>query len=228
MSYLQQFRSGNVVMPAALLFHYKDIFASAEDFLVWQFFFYQNTSQYEELAPSAVAEAIGQSLDQVNQAIARLQSAGLLEFKTIELADEIEMIFDALPALEKLDKILAEEKGTQKGKDGQVWSNPTKELVTDFERELGRLLSPFEIEEIQKSLQEDEISPDLIRAALRQAVLNGKQNWRYIQTILKNWRREGITSLAQVEAKNAEFEAKKSPKPMNTDGIQRALNLWKD
>lgn len=96
MNYSQQFRQGNVVIPAALLFHYKELFSSADDFLIWQFFFYQNTSHLESLAPSEVAQATGKTVAQVNQAIENLQESGLLEFKTISIAGEIEMIFDAL------------------------------------------------------------------------------------------------------------------------------------
>lgn len=226
MKYSQQFKSGNVVIPAALLFHYKEIFSSTDDFLVWQFCFYQNTSHFEELTPSVIAEAVGRTVAEVSQSITNLQAAGLLESKTIDLAGEIEVIFDALPALEKLDSLLLSEEKAPETSDSI--SNPAKNLVADFERELGRFLSPFEIEEIQKSLQDDQTSPDLIREALKQAVLNGKTNWRYIQTILKNWRREGITTVAQVEAKNAEFEAQKNPKPQTTRDYSGAMELWKD
>lgn len=226
MTYLQQFESGNVVIPAALLFNFKNIFASTEDFLVWQFFFYQNTSHCADLAPSTISEATGLTVAEVNRSIASLQSVGVLEFKTVEMADGIELIFNALPALDKLDRLLATDSQTDDESLENI-SNPTKTLVTDFERELGRFLSPFEIEELQKSLEE-EASPDLIRAALKQAVLNGKPHWRYIQTILKNWRREGITTLAQVEVKNAEFDAQKHPKAQSLKDYQGAMNLWKD
>ncbi|WP_303973412.1 DnaD domain-containing protein [Streptococcus merionis] len=224
MSYLQQFKSGNVVLPAALLFHLKEVFPSMDDFLVWQFFFYQNTSQLEELAPSTIAEAIGKTVAEVNQSISSLQEAGLLEFKTIELAGEIEMIFDALPALAKLDDILTPKKDQQP----QPKTNDFKSVVGDFERELGRLLSPFEIEDLEKTLQEG-VSVELMRAALKEAVFNGKSNWKYIQAILRNWRREGITTVGQVEAKQAEREANFQPQPAaNLADFRAALDVFKD
>lgn len=225
MSYSKHFKSGNVVLPAALLFHFKDLFHSRDDFLVWQFFFYQNTSQLEELAPSTIAQATGMTVAAVNQAISDLQSAGLLEFKTIELAGEIEMIFDALPALDKLDALLAIDADSA---SAGPFSNPAKELVADFERELGRFLSPFEIEDLEKSLQEN-VSPELIKEALKEAVFNGKANWKYIQAILRNWRREGITTLAQVEARQAEREAQIQPQGSgHLADYQAALGLFKD
>ncbi|MGC6568732.1 DnaD domain-containing protein [Streptococcus sp. VTCC 12886] len=224
MNYSQQFRQGNVVIPAALLFHYKELFSSADDFLIWQFFFYQNTSHLESLAPSEVAQATGKTVARVNQAIENLQEAGLLEFKTISIAGEIEMIFDALPALEKLDMLLEAKQPVEMVRT----ENDLKTLVGDFERELGRFLSPFEIEDLQKTVEDDKTSVDLVRAALKEAVFNNKTNWKYIQAILRNWRREGITTVAQVEAKNIDRDIQNPKNVTVSSDFLDAMNLWKE
>ena len=224
MNYSQQFRQGNVVIPAALLFHHKELFSSADDFLIWQFFFYQNTSHLESLAPSEVAQATGKTVAQVNQAIENLQESGLLEFKTISIAGEIEMIFDALPALEKLDVLLEPKEPVEMVRT----ENDLKTLVGDFERELGRFLSPFEIEDLQKTVEDDKTSVDLVRAALKEAVFNNKTNWKYIQAILRNWRREGITTVAQVEAKNIERDIQNPKNVTVSSDFLDAMNLWKE
>ena len=224
MNYSQQFRQGNVVIPAALLFHYKELFSSADDFLIWQFFFYQNTSHLESLAPSEVAQATGKTVAQVNQGIENLQESGLLEFKTISIAGEIEMIFDALPALEKLDVLLEPKQPVEMVRT----ENDLKTLVGDFERELGRFLSPFEIEDLQKTVEDDKTSVDLVRAALKEAVFNNKTNWKYIQAILRNWRREGITTVAQVEAKNIERDIQNPKNVTVSSDFLDAMNLWKE
>ena len=224
MNYSQQFRQGNVVIPAALLFHYKELFSSADDFLIWQFFFYQNTSHLESLAPSEVAQATGKTVAQVNQAIENLQESGLLEFKTISIAGEIEMIFDALPALEKLDVLLEPKQPVEMVRT----ENDLKTLVGDFERELGRFLSPFEIEDLQKTVEDDKTSVDLVRAALKEAVFNNKTNWKYIQAILRNWRHKGITTVAQVEAKNIERDIQNPKNVTVSSDFLDAMNLWKE
>lgn len=224
MNYSQQFRQGNVVIPAALMFHYKELFSSADDFLIWQFFFYQNTSHLESLAPSEVAQATGKTVAQVNQAIENLQESGLLEFKTISIAGEIEMIFDALPALEKLDVLLEPKQPVEMVRT----ENDLKTLVGDFERELGRFLSPFEIEDLQKTVEDDKTSVDLVRAALKEAVFNNKTNWKYIQAILRNWRREGITTVAQVEAKNIDRDIQNPKNVTVSSDFLDAMNLWKE
>ena len=93
---------------------------------------------------------------------------------------------------------------------------------------MGRLLSPFEIEDLQKTIQDDKTSIDLVRIALREAVFNNKTNWRYIQAILRNWRREGITTPNQVEAKNAEREVQQQKSIQVSQDFKDAMNLWKD
>ena len=224
MTYLDAFKSGNLVLPSALLLNYNQLFSSSDDFLVWQFFYLQNTTALGELSPSQIAEKIGKQVFEVNQAISRLTEKGLLQYRTIELNGEIEVIFDATLALERLDQLF------EKQEPNQVVpaKNDLKDLVETFQQELGRLLSPFEIEDLEKSLKEDRTSVDLIKEALREAVLNGKPNWKYIQAILRNWRYEGIKSVVQVEAKRQEREVTNPQNVQVSADFQNAMDLWKD
>ena len=224
MTYLDAFQSGNLVLPSALLMHYNQLFSSSDDFLVWQFFYLQNTTALGELSPSQIAEKIGKQVLDVNQAISRLTDKGLLQYRTIELNGEIEVIFDATLALERLDQLSQQQDAGRI----QLAQNDLKGLVETFQQELGRLLSPFEIEDLEKSLKEDGTSADLIKEALREAVLNGKPNWKYIQAILRNWRHEGIKSVAQVEAKRSEREASNPQKVQVSSDFKNAMDLWKD
>ena len=224
MTYLDAFKSGNLVLPSALLLHYNQLFSSSEDFLVWQFFYLQNTTALGELSPSQIAEKISKNVTEVNQAISRLTEKGLLQYRTIELNGEIEVIFDATLALERLDQLFEKQAPNQT----QLAPNDLKSLVDTFQQELGRLLSPFEIEDLEKSLKEDGTSADLIKEALREAVLNGKPNWKYIQAILRNWRHEGIKSVAQVEAKRQEREASNPQNVQVSSDFKNAMDLWKD
>lgn len=224
MTYLDAFKSGNLVLPSDLLLNYNQLFSSSDDFLIWQFFYLQNTTALGELSPSQIAEKIGKDVTEVNQAISRLTDKGLLQYRTIELNGEIEVIFDATLALERLDQLF-EKQAPNQVKPAQ---NDLKSLVETFQQELGRLLSPFEIEDLEKSLKEDGTSADLIKEALREAVLNGKPNWKYIQAILRNWRHEGIKSVAQVEAKRQEREATNPQNVQVSSDFKNAMDLWKD
>ncbi|HEL0662914.1 DnaD domain-containing protein [Streptococcus equi subsp. zooepidemicus] len=223
MSFLEHYQSGNLVLPTALLFHYKDIFKSSDDFLVWQFFYLQNTTRLDELVPSQIANALGKSVAEVNKAISSLTSQGLLDMKTIEMAGEIEIIFDASPVLVTLDQLLARD---EKSEHEQQNTNQLKLLVDEFERELGRFLSPMELEDLEKTVHDDQTDLDLVREALREAVFNGKTNWKYIQAILRNWRKEGITSLRQLEEKKRAREDMTASEVTVSDDFLAAMNLW--
>ena len=225
MTYLDVFKSGNLVLPSALLLHFKELFPSSDDFLVWQFFYLQNTTGLEEMSPSQIAERIGKEISDVNQSISNLTERGLLQYRTIELNGEIELLFDASLALERLDDLLG---APTSSSDQLTPQNQLKDLVETFQQELGRLLTPFEIEDLTKTLKEDGASADLIKEALREAVLNGKQNWKYIQAILRNWRHEGIKSVAQIEAKRVEREASNPQLTQVSADFRNAMDLWKD
>ncbi|MGT2721077.1 DnaD domain-containing protein [Streptococcus porcinus] len=226
MSYYDSYKSGNLVYPSALLFHFKDIFSNADDFLVWQFFYLQNTTRTQELAPSQIANALGKSVAEVNKSIANLSNQDLLNMKTIRIADEIETLIDASPVFIKLDQLLAKEQ-TQ-AETLQDDTNQFKKIVEEFERELGRFLSPFELEDLEKTISEDKTDIELVREALKEAVFNGKTNWKYIQAILRNWRKEGITNLYQVEERKREREASSPSNVSVSDDFLSAMNLWSE
>ena len=225
MTYFDAFKSGNLVLPSALLLHSKELFPSSEDFLIWQFFYLQNTTALGDVSPSQIAEIIGKEVADVNQSISNLTENGLLQYRTIELNGEIELIFDASLAFERLDSLLDNQTPDTTAPNPQ---NQLKDLVETFQQELGRLLTPFEIEDLSKTVKEDGVKEDLIKEALREAVLNGKPNWKYIQAILRNWRHEGIQSVAQVEAKRAEREANNPKQVQASADFLDAMNLWQD
>lgn len=224
MTYLSAYKTGNLVLPTELLFHFHEIFDNSDDFLVWQFFYLQNTTSLEEISSVQIAESIGKSVTEVNRSMSNLTEKGLLQYKTIALNGEIEAVFDALPALERLDKIVENHSSVAQA----ISQNVLKDLVETFQQELGRLLTPFEIEDLTKTIQDDKTSPELVTAALREAVFNGKANWKYIQAILRNWRREGITTVAQVEAKREEREAANPQNITVSDDFLKAMDLWRD
>ncbi|WP_203264644.1 DnaD domain-containing protein [Streptococcus uberis] len=226
MSFFENYKSGNLVYPSALLFHFKDIFTNTDDFLVWQFFYLQNTTRIDDLAPSQIATALGKSVADVNRSISSLTSQELLDIKTIKVGDEIETIIDASPVLEKLDQLVTQSKEQPVHDEDQ--GNQFKQIVSEFERELGRFLSPFELEDLEKTVKEDKTDIDLIREALKEAVFNGKTNWKYIQAILRNWRKEGITNLYQVEERKRAREEANASQVSPSDDFLSAMNLWSD
>ncbi|HJF30000.1 MAG TPA: DnaD domain protein [Ligilactobacillus saerimneri] len=66
------------------------------------------------------------------------------------------------------------------------------DVFNRFEVEFGRDFSPMEIQTIDGWLTEDHYQPDLILAALKEAVINSALSLRYIDQILMNWEKKNI------------------------------------
>src|SRR5690606_13024812 len=74
-----------------------------------------------------------------------------------------------------------------------------------FEQEFGRFLSPMECESITMWLDEDGHSAEIIRAALKEAVLAQKISLRYIDRILFEWKKKNVKTLSDVERQTKSF-----------------------
>ncbi|SEN44108.1 DNA replication protein [Amphibacillus marinus] len=86
----------------------------------------------------------------------------------------------------------------------------TINLFILFEKEFARTLSPIEIEMINIWLDEEKYELELIKAALREAVLMSKLNFKYIDRILSEWKRKGIRSEAQAKKQARTFHQNQS------------------
>ncbi|ASK63365.1 DNA replication protein DnaD [Virgibacillus phasianinus] len=94
-----------------------------------------------------------------------------------------------------------------------------------FEQEFGRPISPFEIETINVWLDEDDLEPSLIKAALRESVLMGKLNFKYIDRILREWKKKGILTVEQARESSKNFH-KKQTTPSNKDTEKRDTSFY--
>lgn len=77
-------------------------------------------------------------------------------------------------------------------------------IYSVFEKELGRTLSPIEYELINGWL-ECNYKEDIILAALKEAVFNGVNNFRYIDRILFEWNKKGIDTVDKISKYKKEF-----------------------
>ncbi|AIF43597.1 DnaD domain-containing protein [Virgibacillus sp. SK37] len=103
------------------------------------------------------------------------------------------------------EKLFKEEEVEERHEDGTIFIL--------FEQEFGRPLSPFEIETINTWLDQDELPASLIKAGLRESVLMGKLNFKYIDRILREWKKKGIHTVEQArEASKSFHSATRGPK----------------
>lgn len=81
-------------------------------------------------------------------------------------------------------------------------------IFSVFENELGRLLSPMELEQIKEWVTTYK-SDDLIISALKEAVLNGVSNFRYIDAILNEWNKRGYRNKDDIMKDRNNYRKKK-------------------
>lgn len=81
----------------------------------------------------------------------------------------------------------------------------SQDIYSKFESEFGRTLSPIEYEIINNWVNNN-ISEDMIVKALKEAVLNGVSNLKYIDKILTEWTKKGIKNSNNNERKEELFD----------------------
>lgn len=129
----------------------------------------------------------------------KLIQKNMLEIK--ELKNKDDQLSEAYSLEPLWEKLFTEETPSQQ----QQQQQEEGDLFVLFEREFGRPISPFEIETINVWLDEDKMRPALIKAALREAVLMGKLNFKYIDRMLREWQKKGIRSVKQAKDASRAF-----------------------
>ena len=86
-------------------------------------------------------------------------------------------------------------------------SSGQENILELFQSEFRRLLSGFEIEEINHLLNENDV--DLVKEALKTAINSGKPNIKYIGGILRNWQMNNVTTVEQVSQSEKKNKDKK-------------------
>ena len=86
-------------------------------------------------------------------------------------------------------------------------------IVKLFQDEFRRMLSGFEIEEINHLAAEN--NQELVIEALKLAIQNGKPNIKYISGILRNWENANVTTVEQ--ARNISKASKKQRQKKETE-----------
>ena len=94
-------------------------------------------------------------------------------------------------------------------KDKNITTTSSNENILElFQSEFRRLLSGFEIEEINHLLKENDV--ELVKEALKTAINLGKPNIKYIGGILRNWQLNQVTTVEQVRQSEKQHNEKKS------------------
>jgi DNA replication protein len=194
---------GSIAIPKLLLHHYKRLGLSEVEFmlLLHMHSFIEEGVWFP--TPAQLAEKMTLTPSQCMETMRKLLQKGFISIE--EQVDEQAIRsekYSLKPLWEKLVYYLAAQSADEERKERK---DEEKSLYTMFEQEFGRPLSPFECETLAMWMDQDEHDPVIIKAALREAVLSGKLNFRYIDRILFEWKKNGIRTIEQAQSYGKKF-----------------------
>ena len=193
------FKDGNIVIPVYLLKHYKDLKLEINEFIFMMFLY--NLGNNILFDPQKIANDLNMDLSSVMNYIGILTDKGFIKVDVLKnekgLMEEFLIIDDFFNkiSLMTIDDI------------NKSSNSENSDIFDVIQKEFGRTLSTMEIE-IIKAWLENNISEDLIKEALKEAIFNGVSNLRYIDKILYEWGKLNITDVSGVEALKNKRKAK--------------------
>ncbi|MGO4888073.1 DnaD domain-containing protein [Anaerobacillus sp. MEB173] len=147
--------------------------------------------------PDVISERMTLSQAECAELMRCLVKKGYLELKQYQ--DENQVMYETFsiePLWESLLLLLQNEKQEAEKKSHE---QEETNLYSIFEKEFSRPLSPMECETLSMWIDQDGHSSTMIIAALREGVISGKLNFRYIDRILFEWKKNGIQTVEQAK-----------------------------
>lgn len=214
-NFVQWIQEGSITIPNVLLNYYKQMNLNEEELvlLLHVISFLDKGNQFP--TPNELSSKMTISVTVCTEILHKLIQKGFIDIQDgfSESGIRYEK-YTIEPLWEKLAQVFLMSKKQQKKEEQQ---KDGTDLYTVFEQEFGRPLSPFECESLAMWLDDDRHEPIIIKAALREAVISGKLNFRYIDRILFEWKRNGIKTIEQ--AKNQGRKFRQHQQRVKTDGI---------
>lgn len=185
-----------IVIPAILLNNYKSLGITSDELIIIMVIMsYGDKVIYD---PEAFANVINGDKHEIMRTINSLFDKNILSL-VVEKNNRKSYEYISLDLLyQKLFNILIGEDSNEEI-DNSIFSI--------FESELGRTISPMEIEKIKEWITSGN-SNELIVCALNEAVLKGVNNLNYIDSILNSWRKKGFKTKADVKKEKEEYHKK--------------------
>ena len=199
---------GNVTIPQLFFKFYKELNVQDDEALIVMHLLAFHGEGILFPTPDDLVKRTSFQSNTISFILQRLMQKGLLEMtQGVDSAGKLTEKFSLYPLWERiLDHLEAAQMQQQK----QVEKLDEGAIYQLFEQELGRLLSPIEIETIGMWIDVDHHSPDIIKSALKEAVLAGKVSLRYIDRILFEWKKKNITSIKQIEQHTEQYRQRSS------------------
>jgi DNA replication protein len=176
------------IIPNYVIKNYDKIGLEGLDFIMLIYFINQRNNVTFDV--NKIASDLNLDSSKVLEIINSLNEKNFISIEMKKNNGVIEEYISTDLFYNKMTSLLMENNSSEKDTD----------LYSVFEKEFGRTLSPTEYTSINTWI-ENGISEDLIREALKEAILSGVHNIRYIDTILFNWTKKGYKKPEDVKRK---------------------------
>ena len=100
------------------------------------------------------------------------------------------------PSYSEKNPSYSENYDIKKSKENVVVTRAREEMIRCFEQNITPATAAVK-REVGGYLEEKQVTPELMRAVIEYSALSGAKSWRYVQTVLDNCLREGITTPEQ-------------------------------
>ncbi|QQK79893.1 DnaD domain-containing protein [Salicibibacter cibi] len=200
---------GHVSIPAVFLDYYDALGINENDMMLLLHIHRFVQQGHNFPTPEQLAQKMTLTVNNCQQAIGRLLKRGVLRLEQNE--DDNGVMYETYSLGPFYDKVIAylEAEHAPENNENDIDAG---ELYRLFENEFGRPLSPMEGETLAMWIDRDQYTYPLIRAALREAVISGKLNLRYIDRILFEWQKNGIKTPEEADAFSEKFRQKQRGK----------------
>lgn len=194
---------GNVSISQLFFQHYSQLQISDNDAMVLlHMLAFQEDGNYFP-TPTDIAKRMQQTEKDVTDCLQRMMQKGL--FTIEQSTDENKVLHERFSFYPLWKRLMDEVEKESMQAEEEMVKQEEGEIFSLFEQEFGRFLSPMEFETIGMWIDKDGHSAEIIRAALREAVLAQKMSLRYIDRILFEWKKKNVKTLRDVEKQTQAF-----------------------
>lgn len=168
------FKTKNFIINENVVKTIKNLDITLKEFLLLLYFI--NIKALLDL--NDIKKVLGFNEEEILNTYTSLITKGLIEVKVFK---DSGVVSEVISLDMFYDKLVMNTKNEENNTD----------IYSKFESEFGRSLSPIEYETINRWL-ENGASEEIITSALKEAVINGASNLRYIDKIIYEWTKKGV------------------------------------
>ena len=205
---LNLLREKPIVVPKILFNNYRKLNITEEELVIIMFIMSYGVKL--EYNPDIFVNELNMDKLKVMEIISNLNDKNILSIEMIKNGRKNEEYISLDILYDKLLNIVIDNK-----EDNEVINDS---IFNVFEDEMGRLLSAMEIEIIKEWISTYK-NEELIILALKEAVINGANSLRYIDSILNDWNKKGYKTKEDILRDKENYRKKKNVKVYDTDWL---------